>query len=111
MAGAVVGITCAILILLFAGQHYGTSKVGFTFAPIVFVWFAANVMINLYNIIMYYPGGEPLKAEQYCPASCRLITRMNVPDAMKARDSTAYHVHVVVQFICRARVAMSISMH
>jgi hypothetical protein len=54
--GAVVGISCAILIVLFLGQRYGTSKVGFTFAPIVFVWFASNVMINLYNIIVYYPG-------------------------------------------------------
>ena len=55
-AGTVVGVTCAILVLLFAGQRYGSSKVGFTFAPIVIVWFTANVMINLYNIIVYYPG-------------------------------------------------------
>ena len=55
-AGAVVGITCAILFLLFVFQRTGTSKVGFTFAPIVIVWYAANVMINLYNIAIYYPG-------------------------------------------------------
>ena len=55
-------MTCAILVLLFAGQRYGTSKVGFTFAPIVIVWFSANVMINLYNIIVYYPGERALPA-------------------------------------------------
>jgi KUP system potassium uptake protein len=58
-AGAIVGISCAILFLLFVFQRMGTSKVGFTFAPIVFVWFASNVMINLYNIIIYYPGKRP----------------------------------------------------
>lgn len=57
-AGAIVGISCAILFLLFVFQRVGTSKVGFTFAPIVLVWFAANVMINLYNIIIYYPGDD-----------------------------------------------------
>ena len=59
-AGAIVGISCAILFLLFVFQRVGTSKVGFTFAPIVLVWFAANVMINLYNIITYYPGDDPI---------------------------------------------------
>jgi KUP system potassium uptake protein len=54
--GAIVGITCAILIVLFCFQRFGTSKVGFTFAPIVLTWYAANVMINLYNIIIYYPA-------------------------------------------------------
>ncbi len=58
-AGAIVGISCAILILLFVFQRVGTSKVGFTFAPIVLIWFVANVMINLYNIIIYYPGETP----------------------------------------------------
>lgn len=53
-----MGVTCAILVLLFAFQRFGTSKVGFTFAPIVLLWFAANVMINLYNIIVYYPGTD-----------------------------------------------------
>ncbi len=55
-ADTIVGVTCAILVLLFAFQRFGTSKVGFTFAPIVLLWFTANVMVNLYNIIVYYPG-------------------------------------------------------
>ena len=59
-------MTCAILVLLFAGQRYGTSKVGFTFAPIVIVWFTANVMINLYNIIVYYPGKQSAPAVSPC---------------------------------------------
>ena len=53
-----MGVTCAILVLLFSFQRFGTSKVGFTFAPIVLLWFTANVMVNLYNIIVYYPGAH-----------------------------------------------------
>ncbi|WVZ21452.1 hypothetical protein V8G54_008774 [Vigna mungo] len=36
---AVVGITIAILIVLFSVQRFGTDKVGFSFAPIILVWF------------------------------------------------------------------------
>ena len=63
-AGTVVGVTCAILVLLFAVQRFGTSKVGFTFAPVVLLWFAANVMVNLHNIIVYYPGGPTFPQSQ-----------------------------------------------
>ena len=61
LAGTIVAVSCAILFLLFCGQRYGTSRVGFTFAPIIIIWYASNVMINLYNIITYYPGA-PLPA-------------------------------------------------
>lgn len=36
---AVVGITCAILVVLFGVQSYGTSRVGTLFAPVVLLWF------------------------------------------------------------------------
>jgi KUP system potassium uptake protein len=32
--GAVVGATCSILVILFAIQPFGTTKIGATFAPI-----------------------------------------------------------------------------
>ncbi|KAL0724884.1 hypothetical protein Bca4012_039483 [Brassica carinata] len=35
----VVGVSVAILILLFAFQRFGTDKVGFSFAPIILLWF------------------------------------------------------------------------
>ncbi|KAM0922623.1 hypothetical protein ACQ4PT_006097 [Festuca glaucescens] len=44
-------VTCAILICLFALQHYGTHRVGFIFAPIICVWLLCISMIGLYNII------------------------------------------------------------
>ncbi|KAM5568410.1 potassium transporter 5-like [Rosa sericea] len=50
---AVVGISIAILILLFAVQQFGTDKVGFTFAPIILLWFLFLTGIGLYNLITY----------------------------------------------------------
>uniref|UniRef100_A0A0E0CR11 Potassium transporter n=1 Tax=Oryza meridionalis TaxID=40149 RepID=A0A0E0CR11_9ORYZ len=44
-------VTCAILIGLFALQHYGTHRVGFIFAPIVCVWLLCISAIGVYNIV------------------------------------------------------------
>ncbi|XP_003570498.1 potassium transporter 25 isoform X2 [Brachypodium distachyon] len=46
-------VTCAILICLFALQHYGTHRVGFLFAPIVCIWLLCISTIGLYNIIRW----------------------------------------------------------
>jgi len=53
--GAVVGISIAVLICLFMVQRFGTDKVGYTFAPIICVWFALNAGIGLFNFIKYDP--------------------------------------------------------
>ena len=37
-SATIVGSTCGILVLLFAVQPFGTSKIGSTFAPIVMIW-------------------------------------------------------------------------
>ncbi|KAF3973499.1 hypothetical protein CMV_003079 [Castanea mollissima] len=54
--GAVVGISVAILILLFSVQRFGTDKVGFSFAPIIFVWFLFISGVGLYNLFKYELG-------------------------------------------------------
>ena len=54
--GAVVGITCGILVALFFLQSFGTQKVSFLFSPAIFLWFASNSAIGLYNIITYRPS-------------------------------------------------------
>ncbi|KAK3421339.1 hypothetical protein EUGRSUZ_G01992 [Eucalyptus grandis] len=54
--GAVVGISVAILIMLFSIQRFGTDKVGFTFAPIIFVWFMFIGGIGLFNLFKYDIG-------------------------------------------------------
>ncbi|CAN0924451.1 Potassium transporter 8 [Linum grandiflorum] len=48
-------ITCAILVSLFALQHFGTHKVGFLFAPIVIVWLLCISSIGVYNIFYWNP--------------------------------------------------------
>lgn len=51
----VVILSVIILFLLFLFERYGTSKVSFTFSPIMLLWFASVALIGLYNIIKYYP--------------------------------------------------------
>ncbi|XP_010551188.2 PREDICTED: potassium transporter 5-like [Tarenaya hassleriana] len=50
---AVVGVSVAILILLFAFQRFGTDKVGFSFAPIIIIWFSFLTGIGLYNLFKH----------------------------------------------------------
>ncbi|GLU11241.1 hypothetical protein SLE2022_279990 [Rubroshorea leprosula] len=50
-----VPVSCAILVFLFALQHYGTHKVGFLFAPIVVTWLLCISAIGVYNIFHWNP--------------------------------------------------------
>uniref|UniRef100_M4CG62 Potassium transporter n=1 Tax=Brassica campestris TaxID=3711 RepID=M4CG62_BRACM len=56
----VVGVSVAILILLFAFQRFGTDKVGFSFAPIILLWFTFLTGIGLANLFKH--GFTVLKA-------------------------------------------------
>jgi len=47
----VVGTTCGILVLLFAIQPFGTSKLAVCFAPIVIVWLGFNAGFGIYNLV------------------------------------------------------------
>lgn len=51
-----MGISIAILIVLFALQRFGTDKVGSSFAPILLLWFSFIAGIGLYNLIKYDIG-------------------------------------------------------
>lgn len=50
---AIVGISCAILVFLFAIQPFGTAKLGTAFAPIVVVWLLFNFCSGAYNLVQY----------------------------------------------------------
>ncbi|KAJ4969972.1 hypothetical protein NE237_003071 [Protea cynaroides] len=52
----IVGISIVILILLFVFQRFGTDKIGFTFAPLICVWFVFIGGIGLYNLFKYDVG-------------------------------------------------------
>ena len=55
IAGAVLLLSCVILIGLFALQHTGTQRVAIVFAPIVIIWLISIFGIGLYNIIHWNP--------------------------------------------------------
>lgn len=54
--GRIVWASVAILIILFMVQRFGTDKVGYTFAPIIFIWFILNAAIGVYNFIKFDPA-------------------------------------------------------
>ncbi|KAL3635098.1 Potassium transporter 4 [Castilleja foliolosa] len=53
--GAVRLLACAILVGLFALQHWGTRKVGVLFAPVVIIWLISIFAVGLYNTIKWNP--------------------------------------------------------
>ncbi|CAM0870697.1 unnamed protein product [Alopecurus aequalis] len=52
----VVLISVAILFMLFSVQRFGTDKVGYTFAPVITVWFLLIAGIGMYNLVTYDVG-------------------------------------------------------
>ncbi|XP_020529872.1 potassium transporter 5 [Amborella trichopoda] len=54
--GWVVSISVAILVCIFLVQRFGTDKVGYSFAPIIIVWFLFIGVIGIYNFCKYDPG-------------------------------------------------------
>ncbi|XP_022769813.1 potassium transporter 5-like [Durio zibethinus] len=53
--GRIVGISVAILVCLFMFQRFGTDKVGYSFAPILCIWFAFIGGIGIYNLFKFDP--------------------------------------------------------
>ena len=51
----VVWISVAILICLFMVQRLGTDRVGYSFAPIICLWFALIAGIGVYNFVKFDP--------------------------------------------------------
>ncbi|KAG0525583.1 hypothetical protein BDA96_06G068900 [Sorghum bicolor] len=52
----VVWISVPILFALFSVQRYGTDKVGYSFAPIITVWFFLIAAIGMYNLVVHEIG-------------------------------------------------------
>ncbi|KAF3795762.1 Potassium transporter 5 [Nymphaea thermarum] len=48
-------ISAAILIILFLAQRFGTDRVGYTFAPVIFTWFLFIGLIGIYNFVKFDP--------------------------------------------------------
>ncbi|KAJ8898807.1 hypothetical protein K2173_007232 [Erythroxylum novogranatense] len=54
--GKIVWISVAILVCLFMVQRLGTDKVGYSFAPIICLWFAFIGGTGIYNFFKYDPA-------------------------------------------------------
>lgn len=52
----IVWISAAILVCLFMVQRFGTHKVGYSFAPIICIWFALIGGIGFYNFLKFDPA-------------------------------------------------------
>ncbi|KAL0370588.1 UNVERIFIED_CONTAM: Potassium transporter 5 [Sesamum angustifolium] len=52
----IVWTSIAILVCLFMVQRFGTDKVGYSFAPIICVWFSLIAGIGVHNFIKYDPS-------------------------------------------------------
>ena len=53
LEGAVLPITIAILVVLFAAQRHGTAGVGQIFGPILIVWFIVIAALGLNQILLH----------------------------------------------------------
>ncbi|KDP27777.1 hypothetical protein JCGZ_18857 [Jatropha curcas] len=53
---AIMWISVVILIFLFQLQRFGTHKVGYSFAPILVLWFLLIGIIGIFNFSKYDPG-------------------------------------------------------
>ena len=51
--GTIIGITDAILVVLFMIQPLGITKISYAFAPIIIIWLAFNAVFGMYNLAKY----------------------------------------------------------
>lgn len=54
--GTIIGITDAILVVLFFIQPLGITKLSFAFSPIVIIWLGFNAAFGIYNLTKYDAG-------------------------------------------------------
>ncbi|KAJ5360012.1 hypothetical protein N7517_009203 [Penicillium concentricum] len=51
--GTVIGVTDAILVVLFSIQPLGITKISYAFSPIIIIWLALNAGFGIYNLVKY----------------------------------------------------------
>lgn len=56
LADKVMPISCAVLIVLFTIQRFGSAKISLFFAPVIFVWLILLLFCGIYNIQKYEAG-------------------------------------------------------
>lgn len=51
--GTVIGVTDAILVVLFSLQPLGITKITVAFAPIIMIWLGFNAVFGVYNLVKF----------------------------------------------------------
>ena len=51
--GTIVGVSCAVLILLYLVQPFGIHRISIAFAPVVVVWLLFNAASGIYNLVVH----------------------------------------------------------
>ncbi|KAL9115655.1 MAG: hypothetical protein Q9227_000023 [Pyrenula ochraceoflavens] len=51
--GTIVGVTDAILVMLFLVQPLGIQKISYAFSPIVIIWLGFNAAFGVYNLVNF----------------------------------------------------------
>lgn len=49
----IVGVSCAILVLLFLVQPLGIHRISSVFAPVVIIWLLFNAVFGIYNLVKH----------------------------------------------------------
>ncbi|CAN6468153.1 unnamed protein product [Victoria cruziana] len=70
-------ISAVILVFLFLAQRFGTDRVGYTFAPVIFIWFLFIGLIGIYNFAKF----DPLVIKAFNPKYIIDYFRRNKRDA------------------------------
>ncbi|KAJ5690180.1 hypothetical protein N7462_004572 [Penicillium macrosclerotiorum] len=106
----VVGVSCAILVVIFLIQPFGTSKIASFFAPIVILWMMFNLSFGIYNLVMYdtsvlkafspyFAGsflGDPDLVALSCVSLPSTFGKIQIPDLKHKTTSVS---NVVEQYI------------
>lgn len=53
---SVLAVSEVILVVLFLIQQFGSTKISFTFAPIICIWMFGLIICGIYNIVVHHPG-------------------------------------------------------
>ncbi|XWS34832.1 hypothetical protein CRYUN_Cryun21dG0071100 [Craigia yunnanensis] len=77
---AVVVVSIVILVALFSIQRFGTSKVGFMFAPALALWFLSLGSIGIYNLVKH----DITVVKAFNPAYIYFFFKKNNRDAWSA---------------------------
>lgn len=47
----IVGVSCAIIVLLYLVQPFGVHRIASAWAPIVIIWLSFNFIVGIYNLV------------------------------------------------------------